>query len=121
MNLHVNVVWLYHRYKHRHPTTPLWCGLFRPKIPESKAPRRGSGPHNVDQYSLGPVSAPAQDYSAKIRNLSRKSSASTLNDAIFDAIVGNKQQAPQMPDVTKNQAPTGREVYGSTSQDIRLN
>ena len=119
--LHVIVVWLYHRYKHRHPNTSLWCGLFCPIIPQSKTPRRASAPDDVDQYSLGPVSAPAQDYSAKVRNLSQKSSASTLKDAIFDAIVDYQQQAQQMPDGTEIQAPTGPEVYGSTSQDIRLN
>ena len=121
MILHVIVVWLYHRYKHRHLNTPLWCGLFCPKIPQTKAPRRELAPDDVDQYSLGPVNPPAQDYSEKVRNLSRKSSASTLKDAIFDAIVDYQQQAPQMPDVTENQASTGPEIYGSTSQDIRLN
>ena len=119
--LHVIVVCLYHRYKHRHPTTPLWCGLFCPKFPQSKAPRRASAPDNIDQYSLGPVSTPAENYSAEVRNLSRKPSASALKDAIFDAIVDYQQQAPQMPDVTKNQASTASEVYNSTSQEIRLN
>ena len=121
MILHVIVVCFYHRYKHRHPTILLWCGLFCPKIPQRKAPRRASAPDDVDQYRLGPVSAPAQDHSEKVRNLSRKSSTSPLKDAMFDAIVDYQKQAPQMPDVTKNQAPTGPEVYSSTSQDIRLN
>ena len=70
MILHVIVVCLYHRYKHRDPTTRLWCGLFCPKITQSKAPRRASAPDDVDQYRLGPGSAPAQDYSEKVRNLS---------------------------------------------------
>ena len=44
MILHVIVVWLYHRYKHRHRTKRLWCGFFCPKIPQSKARRRASAP-----------------------------------------------------------------------------
>ena len=40
MLLHVLAVWLYHRYKHRYLTTPLWCDLFCPKRPE--AARRNS-------------------------------------------------------------------------------
>ena len=31
MLLHVIVVWIYHRYKHRHNATPIWCRLFCPK------------------------------------------------------------------------------------------
>ena len=30
--LHMLFVCIYHRYKHKHRETPLWCGLFCPKI-----------------------------------------------------------------------------------------
>ena len=31
MVLHMLFVFIYHRYKHEHRETPLWCGLFCPK------------------------------------------------------------------------------------------
>ena len=31
MVLHMLFICIYHRYKHKHRETPLWCGLFRPK------------------------------------------------------------------------------------------
>ena len=31
MVLHMLFVCIYHRYKHKHRETPLWCGLFCPK------------------------------------------------------------------------------------------
>ena len=42
--LHVRVVWLYHRYKHRHPNTPLWCGLFCPGKPKATRWNTCQGP-----------------------------------------------------------------------------
>lgn len=47
MILHMIFVFIYHRYKHKHNKTPLWCGLFCPKNSiapgnEEKVKRTGS-------------------------------------------------------------------------------
>ena len=49
MLLLVIFVWLYHRFKHRHPSTPIWCGLFCPR--KSKATRRKNCSEAAPAYS----------------------------------------------------------------------
>ena len=77
--LHVFVVWLYHRYKHPHPTTALRCGLFCPKKP--KATRRSSCPEGDPEISdaLSPVDIPVHDYSVKVQKFSQAQSDQSLH------------------------------------------
>ena len=77
MLLHV-IVWLYHRYKHRHPTTPLWCGLFCPERLKATRPNSCSEAALVYSDYLSPVHVSSLDYSAKVRTLSRAQSEQSL-------------------------------------------
>ena len=78
MLVHVIVVWLYHRYKHRHPTTPLWCGLFCPRTPKQTRTISCSEAAPAYNAELSPVYVQAPDYSPKVRTLTPAQSQQSL-------------------------------------------
>ena len=65
MLLHVIGVWIYHRYKHRHNATPLWCGLFCPK--KSQTAVEPEQPHEAQ---LSVVDTAPREYSRLPRTIS---------------------------------------------------
>ena len=67
MVLHVIVVWLYHRYKHSNPSTPLWCGLICPK-----RSRGVIDPAPEYESQMTPLDAEHHDYAQKDRSFSRE-------------------------------------------------
>ena len=69
MLLHVIVVWLYRRYKHRHPTIPLWCGLFCPRTPKETRTIGCSEAAPAYSAELKPVHIQATYYSTKVGTL----------------------------------------------------
>ena len=78
MLLHVSVVWIYHRYKHRHNATPLWCGLFCPK-----KSRAAVEPEQSSETQLSVVNTASREYSQLARTISL--SQQTLNKIATDA------------------------------------
>ena len=78
MLLHVIVVWIYHRYKHRHNATPLWCGLFCPK-----SSRTAVEPEQSSETQLSVVDTAPREYSQLARTISL--SQQTLNKIATDA------------------------------------
>ena len=81
MLLHVIVVWIYHRYKHRNNATPLWCGLFCPK-----KSRTAVEPEQSNGTQLSVVDTAPREYS-QLARLARTISLSqqTLNQIATDA------------------------------------
>ena len=75
---HVIVVWIYHRYKHRHNATPLWCGLFCPK-----KSRTAVEPEQSHETQLSVVDTAPHEYSRLARTISL--SQQTLNKIATDA------------------------------------
>ena len=71
MVLHVIVVWIYHRYKHRNPSTPLWCGLFCPKRSQGAI-----DPAPEYESQMTALDSAHHDYAQKVRSFSRE----TLKD-----------------------------------------
>ena len=65
MFLHVIVVWIYHRYKHRNNATPLWCGLFCPK-----KSRRAVDPEQSNETQLSVIDTAPREYSQLARTIS---------------------------------------------------
>ena len=78
MLLHVIVVGIYHRYKHRHNETPLWCGLFCPKKSQTAVELEQS---NDTQLSV--IDTAPREYSQLARTISL--SQQTLNKIATDA------------------------------------
>ena len=78
MLLHVIVVWIYHRYKHRHNAMPLWCGLFCPK-----SSRTAVEPEQSSETQLSVVDTAPRQYSQLARTISL--SQQTLNKIATDA------------------------------------
>ena len=66
MLLHVIVVLIYHRYKHRNNATPLWCGLFC-----LKNSRTAVEPEQSNETQLSVVDTAAREYSQLARTISR--------------------------------------------------
>ena len=71
MVLHVIVVWIYHRFKHRNPSTPLWCGLFCPKRSQGAI-----DPAPEYESQMTALDSAHHDYAQKVRSFSRE----TLKD-----------------------------------------
>ena len=65
MMLHVIVVWIYHRYKHRNNATPLWCGLFCPK-----KSRTAVAPEQSNETQLSVVDTVPREYFQFARTIS---------------------------------------------------
>ena len=65
MLLHVVVVWIYHRYKHRNNATPIWCGLFCPKKSGTAV-----GPEQSNETQLSVVDTAPREYSHVARTIS---------------------------------------------------
>ena len=78
MLLHVIVVWIYHRYKHRNNATPLWCGLFCPK-----KSRTAVEPEQSNETQLSVIDTAPREYSQLARTISL--SQQTLNKIVTDA------------------------------------
>ena len=78
MMLHVIVVGIYHRYKHRNNATPLWCDLFGPKKSRTAVETEQS---NETQLSV--VDTAPREYSQLARTISL--SQQTLNKIATDA------------------------------------
>ena len=78
MLLHVIVVWIYHRYKHRNNATPLWCGLFCPK-----KSRTAVEPEQSTETQLSVVDSAPREYSQLARTISLFQQ--TLNKIATDA------------------------------------
>ena len=78
MLLHVIVVWIYHRYKHRNNATPLWCGLFCPK-----KSRTAVEPEQSNETQLSVIDTAPREYSQLARTISL--SQQTLNQIATDA------------------------------------
>ena len=76
--LHVIVVWIYHRYKHRNNATPLWCGLFCPKNS-----RTAVEPEQSNETQLSVIDTAPREYSQLARTISL--SQQTLNQIATDA------------------------------------
>ena len=64
MLLHVIVVWIYHRYKHRNNATPLWCGIFCPK-----KSRTAVEPEQSNEAQLSVVDTAPREYSQLVNIL----------------------------------------------------
>ena len=77
MLLHVIVVWIYHRYKHRNNATPL-CGLFCPKTS-----RTAVEPEQSKETQLSVVDTAPREYSQLAHTISL--SQQTLNKIATDA------------------------------------
>ena len=78
MFLHVIVVWIYHRYKHRNNETPLWCGLFC-----QKKSRTAVEPEQSNETQLSVIDTAPREYSQLARTISL--SLQTLNKIATDA------------------------------------
>ena len=78
MLLHVIVVWIYHRYKHRNNATPLRCGLLCPK-----KSRTAVEPEQSNETQLSVVDTAPREYSQLARTISL--SQQTLNKIATDA------------------------------------
>ena len=78
MFLHVIVVWIYHRYKHRNNATQLWCGLFCPK-----KSRTAVEPEQSNATQLSVIDTAPREYSQLARTISL--SQQTLNQIATDA------------------------------------
>ena len=91
MLLHVIVVWLCHHYKHRHPNTSHWWGLFRPEKPQATSCNCCSeaAPAYSDALSLVPVLAP--DYSVKVRTLSQTQSQQSPRAIFYSTPASNQE------------------------------
>ena len=106
MLLHIIVVWLYHRYKHRHPNTPLWCGFFCPETSNKNTPRQQIDPDDVDEFNLGPMQRHDSDCTEKVRTLSGAVSHASLKEAVKKALAEFHGTAPLMSDVSKGRTQT---------------
>ena len=91
MLLHIVVVWPYHHFKHNHPTSPFWCGLFCPREPKSTRPNSCSEGAPIYSDALSTVLASATNYWAKIRTLNRIQSDQSLR-AISNPILASYQK-----------------------------
>ena len=78
MLLHVIVVWIYHRYKHRNNATPLWCRFFCPK-----KSRTAVEPEQSIETQLSVVDTAPCEYSQLARTISL--SQQTLNKIATEA------------------------------------
>ena len=97
MLLHVIVVWIYHRYKHRNNATPLWCGLLCPK-----KSRTAVEPEQSNETQLSVLDTALREYSQLARTISL--SQQTLNKIATDAATETPKRtmshasAPQQAD-----------------------
>ena len=78
MLLHVIVVWIYHKYKHRNNATPLWCGLFCPK-----KSRTAGEPEQSNETQLSVVDISPREFSQLAQTISL--SQQTINKIATDA------------------------------------
>ena len=118
--LHVIVVWIYHRYKHRNNATPLCCGLFCPK-----KSRTAVEPEQSTETQLSVVDSAPREYSQLARTISL--SQQTLNKIATDAATETLKRtmshasAPQQADTHYTyRAADVPEHYKSHGDPLRL-
>ena len=97
MLLHVIVVWIYHRYKHRNNATPLWCGLFCPK-----KSRTAVEPEQSNETQLSVIDTAPREYSqlARTKSLSQQNLNKIVTDAATETLkrTMSHASAPQQAD-----------------------
>ena len=90
MLLHVIVVWIYHRYKHRNNSTPLWCGLFSPR-----KSRTAVQPEQTNETQQAVLHTATHEYSQLARTLS--ASQQTLNELVTDVATETIKRTMSLP------------------------